>query len=619
MKIIEFFTNRKWPSWTSQLVALLGLLIYLLQSVLFAHTTPSNLDEGGYLYKGFLFAEGVYRPFEPYGVWTNKAPLAFLIPGYVQTIFEPGLRTGRYLAVLEGTLAVIGVWIVTCRMSTRWLASGAVWIMAVNSATIKVYSVGATQSLVACLLSWMLVFSLGEKKPLWQLMLSAILASVSILVRQNMILVLPVLLLYIFWQHGWKAGLWASIFGCGIFVIGHVIYWPEILQIWVGWIPSAIRPAGWQAYAGDSSSGTSMWNPSVLTSGRILSVFQGFRWHFVTLTGSLFTLLFLSRRERWWTFAHLRAIIFLGTLFFGLLFMHAYASIDKDYCVFCFSPYLSFFSVIGLVFVFAAFSTRKAELSFELQVVSVLLLLLISAGVGFATFEDTGAWLANLPFPRMRDGGFLPGFNTIGEVLFNKFGLDQGSSRKISALAAGTAIGFLLIAVVFFINAIYLKRKKQYAYLLTNAFLIVGFVLSPITQGSQGSPDCKIDVIAANEEIGKYLRDVLPAGSTVYWDGGLSVAPLLYAPHVRIYPPQINDGYAYYTGGDADELLRKGLWNDELAALWKMEADIIIVEEWRYPNWKPFLNPTIFEELPRSPEATSCLDGTRLRIFKRIE
>src|SRR5690349_6501325 len=92
--------NWKNSAWLPGLVALIGGLVYLWQSILLAHTTPSNLDEGAYLYKGLLFAEGLYRPFQPYGVWTNKAPLAFLIPGYFQVLFEPGLRAGRYLAVL---------------------------------------------------------------------------------------------------------------------------------------------------------------------------------------------------------------------------------------------------------------------------------------------------------------------------------------------------------------------------------------------------------------------------------------------------------------------------------------------------------------------------------------
>lgn len=85
--------------WYANLLSLLGGLVYLIQSWMYAKMQTSLLDEGAYLYKGYLFAIGKYWPYQEYGPWTNHMPLSFLIPGYVQTVFGPGLRTGRYLAV----------------------------------------------------------------------------------------------------------------------------------------------------------------------------------------------------------------------------------------------------------------------------------------------------------------------------------------------------------------------------------------------------------------------------------------------------------------------------------------------------------------------------------------
>jgi len=76
MNRFSIFQKRNWPAWTADAVALIGLAVYFAQAVIFAHTTVSNLDEGAYLLKGFLFATGEYRPFDP-GISTNKAPLAF--------------------------------------------------------------------------------------------------------------------------------------------------------------------------------------------------------------------------------------------------------------------------------------------------------------------------------------------------------------------------------------------------------------------------------------------------------------------------------------------------------------------------------------------------------------
>jgi len=136
MTEFAFFRKRRWPLWTADVAALLGLAIYFVQSIVFAHTTVSNLDEGAYLLKGFLFATGQYHPFDP-GISTNKAPFSFLIPGYVQLVFGPGLRTGRYLAVFFGVLAVIGTWVAARRIGGKWLAAGSVWVLALSTAIIK--------------------------------------------------------------------------------------------------------------------------------------------------------------------------------------------------------------------------------------------------------------------------------------------------------------------------------------------------------------------------------------------------------------------------------------------------------------------------------------------------
>ena len=74
------------------IVTLVGVFLYVGRSLSVAHSALSNGDEGTYLFKGYYFARGDYQLFHDYGFWTNKAPLAFLIPGYIQLWFGPGLR-----------------------------------------------------------------------------------------------------------------------------------------------------------------------------------------------------------------------------------------------------------------------------------------------------------------------------------------------------------------------------------------------------------------------------------------------------------------------------------------------------------------------------------------------
>ncbi len=604
---------RKWRVWAPEAVALLGLVIYLFQAFVYAHTTIPSLDEGAYLYKGILFAEGTYRPFQPYGVWTNKMPLSFLIPGYAQVLFGAGLRTGRYLAIFEGVLTLIALWVVSRRMSGRWLAAGAVWVLALSPAVIKYYSVAASQSLTACLLAWTLALVIGEVRSLWQIILSSILAGLMVLTRQNMVMVLPFLIGYVLWQHGWKQSVWATVTGLGVFIIGHRMYWPGILEIWAPWIPVNVFPQIPSFMPSDAASGG--WQPVVTLSNRIVSAFQGLRVHFFAMAGSIFAMILWPRLDKWKDRASFRAAVFLAVLFFVLLWMHSWASLDQDYCVYCFTPYLAFFNVVGILLVVISLPSWKKNIHPILVATLTMLILVFITGIGFSLFEEIGNWSIGLPVPRVRGGQILGGISTLGDFLKNKYDLEINSVKKISSAVFGFSLGFLFLLLVHFMSRL---RKMDSGMMLVSSFLILGILFSPLVAGSHGVYDCHSDIIRDNEIVGFDLVRSIHLNTLTYWDGGLSVVPLLYAPQVIIYPAQINDGYAYRSGLDSDSYLRFGLWNDELDQKWRQEAGYIIIEEWRYKNWKPYLTPDRFEELPRTQVSTSCLEGTRLRIFKRI-
>lgn len=607
--------TEKWPAWLAGLLAILGLVVYLAQAAWFARTSISDLDEGAYLYKGLLFATQEHRPFETFGVQTNKAPLAFLIPGTVQAVFGPGLLTGRSLAIFFGTLSLVAVWTAAHRLGGKWLAALAVWTLALSPAVIKIYSMGVTQSTVACLMALILALSLGEKRPLWQLILAGFLAGAVIMVRQNMLLVLPLLALYIWWEHGWKPALYAGLAGAAVLIYFHVLYWPYIIQLWTPWLPDGIR--AWFEEYSLSSTGKAVWNPQIDWSGRSLSFFQGMRFHFVAMVGLGLGLLLWPKRRAWAVDAQFRAAVFLAALFVGLLLMHSWASISNDYCVFCFTPYVSFFNVSAILFVVVILRVLEREAHPVRQALIALAALVIFTGIGFSAFEDIGDGLLALNVPRVRDGQLQPGFTTLWDVVSNKFNPERNTAEKIASTAAGTLMGALFLLSSFLVQRWKFPRLN-YGYLLAVTVIILGLILSPFLSGSAGRPDCAdVDTIAANEQVGRHLAEVIPPGSRVYWNGGLSVAPLLYAPHIEIYLPQINDGYAYRIGGDAQDLLKYGLWNDVLAAQWKQEADYIVVESWRYPKMKDDLPESVFEELPRFPVQTSCIEGSDLRIFRR--
>src|SRR5574341_2400454 len=211
--------------WTAYIIALLGGLLYAWNALVTARTKTSYLDEGLYLYKGLLFATGVYQPYQDYGPWTNHKPLVFLIHGYIQKWFGPGLATGRYFMIVLGLLTCLGLWILARRWGGNWWAAGIVWAMALNPAEIKIHTLAISEGLIAPMLVWMLVLTLGMGRSSWQVWLGSALAAAMWMTRLNLAFVLPILLAYVLWQHGWKTALQATLSAFFVVVAVHAVFW----------------------------------------------------------------------------------------------------------------------------------------------------------------------------------------------------------------------------------------------------------------------------------------------------------------------------------------------------------------------------------------------------------
>lgn len=599
--------------YAAELLAWLGGVAYLFQSLLHAHREETNFDEGLYLFKGLLFAMGVYKPFQPYGVLTNKPPLAFLIPGYAQVLFGAGLRTGRYLSVFFGVLALVGLWILARRLGNRWLAAAAVWAFAVSPVIIGIYSLAITQVLVNCMLTWTLVLALGEKRPLWQLILSGVLAGLLIFTRYNVIAVVPLLGLYLWWQHGWKAASLAMAACAAVLATGAALYWPNILTLFTTALPGRLAPFLDPYRYPDL--GEPFWNPSVSWDSRLLAFFQGLRLEFLPVVGSLTVLLLWPKKSRWKDMAAFRSAWFLGLLYLTLLLMHLWASVLNNYCVFCFLAYLAFFNSVGILLLVVLVQAWETKPSPFRQVVMVLFVLLLFVGIGFSLFEEIGSKLITLPWPHFSASGEAM---TLWRLLSGKFGWERKLAKQAASATLGLLAGSVFVFLVYLVHRVSKQKVRNFGFSLAVALLLFGFLFSWTLTGSNRPNACGLDVIAAYEENGAHLARVIPPGSLVYWDGGLSVVPLLYIPEVRIFPSQLNQDYAFRIGGDPDQLQKAGLWNEALAQQWRNEADFLLIEEARYNAWKDFLQAgDRFNELPRVPRPVSCQEGSRIRIFER--
>jgi hypothetical protein len=211
--IEKAFRKLRDNTWLAPALTVLGFLLYTFQAWAYAFIQTSFVDEGGYLYIGDLYARGILRPFQDYGPARWYPPLAYLLPGQIEKWFGESLLTGRSFSVLCGMGMLISLWLIARRLGGKWWGVAILWSFTLTPIAIQIYSLAISQALVACFLAWSLFFVLGERRPLWQIVTGSVLAGLTIMIRQNLFLFIPLLIAYIFWQHGRTAGWW-SLAGC---------------------------------------------------------------------------------------------------------------------------------------------------------------------------------------------------------------------------------------------------------------------------------------------------------------------------------------------------------------------------------------------------------------------
>ncbi len=623
--------------WVAETLAILGGILYAAQSWAYAHTQSSILDEGAYLLKGYLFATGKYTPFQEYGPWSNHMPFSFLIPGYAQIIFGPGLRTGRYFAFAIGLVTLLGIWMLARRLGNRWWAVVAVWLVALNIPLIKTFSVMASQGLVACMFVWVLVLALGKQRPTWQILLGTALAGLMMLTRINLTPVLPLLILYIFWENGRKIGAWSLLLGIVVFCVGHALFWPGILRLWVAWLPLQWIPF-FEQFAKPIGA-LPNWNPDVSVGVRLFSFFQGMRIQFFAVVGTLFAWIWWPSKSGWRSEWRFRVAVFLSVVFGVLFVFHLWASLGKNYCVFCFSTYLSFFSFLGMLLLILFFSSIEEFRNRFGRWLPPLIIFILSVGIGFSakgiwaeqqTVEHLTREILRTELPRFSGFRIQEGVVPFWGLLSNKFGWTEmeifTTAFDVVRAAAPILIGLLLSLLLLKFGSNWWNRIVGRVWQISftpsagvySLFLFVGTLITLGLGFPPGDRDCGWDVIESYESGGAHLAEQIPPGSKVYWWGGLSTVPLLYLPDVEIYPPQINNGYSFRLGGDPDDLLRYGWWSQELADQWIHEADVLLIEARLYGGFATtFAESDAFDEVSPTNALVPCRSNSAIHIFVR--
>jgi hypothetical protein len=605
-----------------EFVTVIGLVFYIAQSWYFANSLDSIGDEGAYLYKGYMFARGTYYPFQEYTFWTNKAPLAFLIPGYIQLWFGPGLGVARYFAIFVSVLMLVGVWITARRLGGKGWAAVAVWVFALALAQVSVYSEAVSQGLVACLMAWMFVLTLGGDRPLWQLILGSVLSILVVMTRQNMAVVPAFLVLYIFWQYGSRAGWW-SLATCAILFTGfHILYWPGILQIWAPWLPPSLTPFLDRFRVSTQFTQTDfVFDASTLS--RLQSFVTGVHDHFFIFCGSLSAVILWPKRESWKNSSQFKMAIFLGVTFFVLFLMHTLASLPTDYCVHCFSAYQAFYTTVGFFFILVVFS-NGLNTSRSRVFLFVVSLLFFAASLGLYYYQRWGNWLLDtIPVPRLNRILRAAEFSTasLKEVLTYTFNLSPEIQKRLVPAGAGLLLGLSLILLVWAIHRFLLSKIGTGVFPLTNIILVVclfaGTALPVALKDVAGEENCSTHFLSYYEEAARTLSRMIPPGSLVYWKGsGRHLAFMLYMDDIKIFPPQIHAGGGYVVG-DSQQLIRLGVFNQELDERWRQSADILIVwNTYMTKEFREFLKQPGYEPIPFDMgKLSKCED--ELYVFRR--
>jgi hypothetical protein len=606
-------------AWLPAVLTVAGFLTYILLAVQTARTKTSFLDEGLYLYKGYLFATGQQTPFADYGVWTNHAILSFLIPGYIQKWFGPGLETGRYFMIFVSLFTLLGLWCFAKRWGNAWWAAGVVWVMALNPAEMKIHTLAISEGLVAALLVWIVFLVVGERRPLWQVLLGAALTAPLVLTRENMAFVPPILFAYIFWQHGSKAGWLAMLIAGVLFLGGNLFYFPENLKFWASRVPTSVLTF-LQDWSMPETGGVDLPEPEESNLyRRVLYFWLTFRLHFVALVSALTVWLLLPFRIVRPVSERRRAVLFLSVLLLVLYVAHMQAAFFGEFCISCILLYVGYFDFLGLMILVMAAPMLLQRLTPLRQAVVFVLIVLLIMGIGFSSHEDLSSEFAKASIERL-DGTYLWG------ALIHYIDLPHLMLFRITFVLLASALIILVGALALLWIHRRLKRQGdaigRIGVLALNGLLILGLLLSPTKALGAGNDffACgDTNVFESYREAGQELSQVIEPGSRIYWEGRL-LAIFLYLPDVKIYAPQMNHVHSYFIGGDSDTLLRHSRWNDELARQWLAEADYILVQN----TEKVYLTDEMLESgeyvrVMSAPRAEKCRWQSVIQVYQRTE
>jgi hypothetical protein len=309
-------------------------------------------------------------------------------------------------------------------------------------------------------------------------------------------------------------------------------------------------------------------------------------------------------------------------LFFSFILLwigHAWASLANNYCVYCYSPYFSFFSVLGLILGVMTLAewTHSVKKWTEWCLIGLIILFI----VGCVFFSLSGnVWLQVMRTEVHKMNGLQVENATIQiwKLISDKFSIDYSVLlEKYDTVFGNVKIIVGLVMCLFAsISAgvwVIVHKGKNQGASFGKIFVVSVLIVISIFNAFINWNDIVInnkgcgDIIDEIESTGEALKQYVKSEELVYWDGGNLALPLIYITGIKIFPALLNGAYSHRIGGDGQELQKYGFWNDALAESWKEEAAVLLVtgrqyqgpsDEWSSPQIGTI--PPMFACLPNS-------------------
>ena len=396
-------------------------------------------------------------------------------------------------------------------------------------------------------------------------------------------------------------------------MIGHLLFWPDILYLWGRQIPFFRVPTD----LGKTVNSVEV-KHTVALSSRLHSLSIALRVFFLPISILGLAIANWKKKAVWEKPWQYKAALFLTIMLVILVVVHILASAGQNYCVYCTTNYFAFFVPVCLILFPLIIPLMKRKPSWISTVVTSFFVILFTTIIGFSSFEQTGYSLMNLQVPRLKEGRILEGSVYLWQMFTNKFHLDYELIRMITPAIFGFLLGLFLIILLLILQVIQNRRHKTSVFMnLGMPFLILGFIFTAFLSWPTQETFSKSSVTSLYSQIGKQLASVTRPGEKIYIDGSIASIPLLYASDVQILPGQINSDYALVEYTNSDEVAKIGFWNEQMARDWKKQSELFIVGGDKISQWYDYIENKNLKLISEVNYAPGLPEYVKIYIFIR--